>query len=87
MDVEFIDLPSDSVGLVQPNNAALRQITTEQLLHLGKCQIAYLKTGLHDGEPIFILCGADGAPIVMVESVARAAQAAMHLRLELVAVH
>ena len=87
MDAESISPLSDSIGIVDPNIAALRRITTEQLLELGRRQIAYLRTGLRDGALIFILYGADGAPIVMVESIERAAKAAMHLSLELIAVH
>jgi hypothetical protein len=87
MDAELRTPLADSIGIVVPDTAALRHITAEQLLRLGKRQIAYLRAGLHEGEPIFILVGADGVPVVMVESIEGAAGAAMHLSLELVAVH
>ena len=87
MDAELSNPLADSIGIVVPDTAALRRITVEQLLRLGKRQIAYLKTGLHQGEPAFILVGADGVPVVMLESINGAARVAMHLSLELVAVH
>ena len=46
--------------------AALRQMTAEQLLHLGTRQVVYLKTGKCDGEQAFGVFGADGTPLVVV---------------------
>jgi len=39
---------------------ALRQMTTEQLLHLGERQVVYLKGGMCDGEMRFVLFRAGG---------------------------
>ena len=87
MDAERNNPLADSIGIVIPDNAALRHIMAEQVLRLGQRQIAYLKTGLHQGEAAFILVAADGIPVVMLESTEGVARAAMHLRLDLVAVH
>jgi hypothetical protein len=43
--------------------------------------------GLHDGGLVFVLCGADGASILMLEDIERAAEAATQLGLELIALH
>jgi hypothetical protein len=44
-------------------SSALRQITPEQLLHLGTRHVVYLKAGMRDGAMAFMLYGADGAPV------------------------
>ena len=67
--------------------AALRQMTMEQLLHLGTHQVVYLKAGMHDGEQAFLLYGADGTPLVMVDTVEAAAEMAAEYGLGFVAVH
>jgi hypothetical protein len=67
--------------------AALRRISAEQLLHLGARQLGYLQSGCLDGEPVFLLCGADGTPLVVVDAVATAEELAAQHGLALVAVH
>jgi len=67
--------------------AALRRITVEQLLHLGKRQVVYLKSGLHDGEPAFVVYGADGIPLVVVDDVATAVEMLTGHGLGIVTVH
>jgi hypothetical protein len=67
--------------------AALRQMTTEQLLHLGTRQVVYVKAGMHDGEPAFLVYGADGTPLVIVDTVEAAAEMAAEYGLGFVAVH
>jgi hypothetical protein len=47
--------------------AELRRTTAEQLLHLGARQVVYLKAGTCEDEMVFVIYGADGNPIVMVE--------------------
>ena len=49
--------------------AALRQMTAEQLLHLGMRQVVYLKGGMCGGKRLFILYGADGSPIARPDDV------------------
>jgi hypothetical protein len=46
---------------VDSRHTALRQMTPEQLLYLGTRQVVYLRSGMCDGEPAFVLHGADGA--------------------------
>jgi hypothetical protein len=67
--------------------ATLRQMTAEQLLHLGTRQVVYLKAGMHDGELAFILYGADGIPLVMVDTVESAVEMVAERGLAFVAIH
>ena len=67
--------------------AALRQMTVEQLLHLGAFEVVYLRAGMHDGEMLFVLHGADGVPLVATDDVETAVDVAIRHGLEFVAVH
>ena len=67
--------------------AALRHITAEQLRHLGTRQVVYLKAGMHDGELAFMLYGADGVPLVTVDTVDAAVEMVAEHGLGFVAVH
>ena len=49
--------------------AALRQMTVDQLLGLGTCQVVYLRAGTCDGRRLFVLYGADGVPLVTADDV------------------
>ena len=69
------------------NTAALRQMTVEQLLHLGSFEVVYLRAGMHDGEMVFVLHGADGVPLVAADDVETAVDVAISHGLEFVAVH
>ena len=53
----------------------MRQITSEELLHLGTRQIVYLKSGICDGEMALELYGADGAFLETFDSIEDAVQA------------
>jgi hypothetical protein len=66
---------------------ALRQMTPEQLLHLGTRHVVYLRSGMCDGEPAFVLNGADGAPLLMARDVETAVAIAAKHGLAFVAVH
>ena len=66
---------------------ALRQMTPEQSLHLGTHQVGYLRLGRGDGEPAFVLHGADGAPLVMAGDVETAVEIAAKRGLAFVTVH
>jgi hypothetical protein len=66
---------------------ALRQMTLEQLLHLGTRQVVYLRSGMCDGEPAFVLHGADGAPLLMAGDVETAVEIAAKHGLAFVTVH
>jgi hypothetical protein len=67
--------------------AALRQMTVDQLLHLGTCQVVYLRAGTFDGERLFVLYGADGAPLVTVDDVETVVEIAAEHGLAFVSVH
>ena len=67
--------------------AALRHMTVEQLLHLGTLQVVYLKSGMRDGEPAFVVYGADGIPLVVVDDVATAVEMVTEHGLGFVTVH
>jgi len=53
--------------------ATLRDITAEQLRHLGALKVVYLKVGTCEGEPAFVVFGADGTLLVVVDSIETAA--------------
>ena len=67
--------------------AALRQMTADQLLDFGTRQLAYLRTGMCDGERLFVLYRADGMPLAIVGDVETAVEVAAEHALEFVAVH
>jgi hypothetical protein len=67
--------------------SALRQMSAEQLLHLGTRQVVYLKSGMCDGAMLFVLYGADGSPLMVAEDVETAAAMAVDCGLNFVAVH
>jgi hypothetical protein len=74
-------------GQSADRRAALRQMTADQLLDLGTRQVVYLRTGTCDGERLFVLYGADGVPLAMVDDVETAVEVAAEHDLEFVAVH
>ena len=52
MNMHPIDEPDQTmIDAGDQTTAVLRQITAEQLLHLGTRQVVYLKSGMRDGEP------------------------------------
>jgi hypothetical protein len=63
------------------------EMSAEQLLHLGTHQLVYLRSGMVDGELVFVLYGADGTPIVMVDAVETAMEIAAGHGLDFVTVH
>jgi hypothetical protein len=67
--------------------AALRQMTVDQLLDLGTCQVVYLRAGTCDGERLFVLYGADGLPLVTADDVETVVEIAAEHGLAFVSVH
>ena len=67
--------------------AALRQMTADELLDLGTRQVVYLRAGTCNGERLFVLYGADGVPLVMVDEVETAVEIAAERGLKFIAVH
>jgi hypothetical protein len=86
MNAHSIDRSDQRITL-EDRTTALRQITAEQLLHLGTLQVSYLNGVTHEGERVFVLYGADGVPLAVVDTVESATETAAELRLELITVH
>ena len=82
-----LNTPDDKVSAALGQRSALRQITCEQLLHLGVSQVVYLKSGMCDGEMLFMLYSADGTPIVATDDVVVAIEAAADRGLNFVNLH
>src|SRR6478672_3645333 len=82
-----LDTPDDKVRATLAQRSALRQMTCEQLLHLGMSQVVYLKSGMCDGEMLFMLYSADGTPIVATDDVVVAIEAAADRGLNFVNLH
>jgi hypothetical protein len=57
------------------------------LRHLGRRQVVYLKAGTCEDEMVFVIHGADGNPIVMVEDLETAMGMVAAQGLIIVAVH
>lgn len=62
---------------------ALREITPEQLLHLGTRQVAYLKPGMCG----FMIYGADGTPLETVDAIENAVEMVAQNGLRFVTLH
>jgi hypothetical protein len=71
------------------NLAALpaHQMTAEQLRYLGTREVVYLKPTRNDGEPAFIIYGADGTPLETVDTIESAVTRVAENNVHLVAVH
>lgn len=87
MDMQSTGESSKKVGLAPDPRVALRQISTEQLRHLGMCQVAYLKYGRRNSLPVFLVYGADGTTLMAVDTIDTALEAAAELGLDFVTVH
>ena len=79
--------PIGEIAGGDPRTTALRQMTPDQLLHLGTRQVVYLRSGMCDGELAFVLHRADGAPLVMTGDVETAIEIAAKHGLAFVTVH
>ena len=78
---------SEKVGVARDQRAALRQMSTEQLRQLGLRQMAYLKYGRRNGQPVFLLYGADGTELITANTVDTALEIAVEHGLDFVTVH
>ena len=87
MDTHSSDLSAERFDTIEERVTALRQMTAEQLLHLGTHRVAYLKGRQHDGEFLFVLYGADGSPVAMADDIEEVADVATELGLMFIAVH
>jgi hypothetical protein len=88
MEMHPLNDATDANTYVIPDSrSALRRMTCEQLLHLGMNQVVYLKSGMCEGEMLFVLYGADGTPVVAAHDVDAAVETAIEHGLSFVAVH
>jgi hypothetical protein len=85
--VPLRSLSDDKVSATLAQRSALRRMTCERLLHLGMSQVVYLKSGMCDGEMLFMLYNADGTPIVATDDVVVAIEAAADRGLNFVNLH
>jgi hypothetical protein len=72
---------------IRERRSALRQMTPEQLLHLGAAYVAYLKAGICEGKALFVVYRADGIPVVVADDLDTAVESAAEQGLNFVAVH
>lgn len=79
--------PVDEIAAENSRTTALRQMTPEQLRHLGIRQVVYLRSGMCDGELAFVLHGADGATLVMTDDVETAVEIAAKHGLAFATIH
>ena len=87
MNMHPIGAPGEAVGIIRDLASALRQMTAQQLLQLGARQVVYLTAGMHDGERLIVLYGADGSPLAIADAVETAAEMAARHGLAFVSVH
>ena len=87
MEMHPLNETNAGANVIQDGKLALRQITPEQVLHLGMSQVVYLKSGMCDGRLLFVLFGADGTPVMRADDADAAVQTAVEQGLTFVAVH
>lgn len=87
MDMHPLNEVGAKVSVIRDSRSALRQMTSEQLLDLGMNQVVYLKSGVCDGNVLFVLFGADGMPVIAADDVEAAVETAIEQGLSFVAVH
>jgi hypothetical protein len=87
MNMHPMGEPGEAVGVIRDQASTLRQMTAQQLLQLGTRQVVYLKVGMHDGERLFVLYGADGSPLAIADAAETAAEMAAEHGLAFVSVH
>jgi hypothetical protein len=87
MNMHLIGETGDKTRSARNDRPSLRRMTAEQLLHLGACLVAYLKTGTCDGETVWMLYGADGSPLAVADTLEMAVETAVERGLGFVTVH
>jgi hypothetical protein len=78
---------TNEVSFVADRTAALRRMTTEQLRYLGSHKVAYVRCRSRNSARVFALHGADGMPLLAVDTVDAACEVAAGRGLEFVTVH
>ncbi len=79
--------PGETLTDARDQTITLRHITAEQLRHLGARQVVYLKAATCDGEQAFVVFGADGTPLVVVDNVDTAVEVVAQHGLDFVTLH
>lgn len=74
INMRLIGAGGDEIGSASRAARALRRMSPEQFLQLGVNQVAYVLAGLNDGEPCFLILGADAAPLAILEDLEEAEQ-------------
>jgi hypothetical protein len=87
MNILATDRSSRPIDVEDRITLALRHMTADEFRHLGLAQVAYLKSGTMKGQPVFALCGADGIPLAIVDTLDSALDNAAALGLCLINVH
>ncbi len=86
MNMSPIGQPGEKICSIRDQTPALR-LTAQQFLQLGTDQVVYLRAGIHDGRPLFVLYGADGQPLALAAAVGAAVEMAAEHGLSVVSVH
>ena len=87
MEVRPLGETGAKANVLRDSRSALRRMTSQQLLHLGMTQVAYLKAGVCAGNALFVVYGADGTPVVVTDNLDAAVETAAEQGLYFVAVH
>ena len=87
MEVHPLGEGEAKTNVTRDRRSALRRMTQEQLLQLGMSYVAYLRSGVHEGQELFAVHGADGIPVVVTDDLDAAIESAVEQGLNFVAVH
>jgi len=87
MNLRLIGIGSETIGDPVRAARALREMSPEQLLHLGVHEVAYVRAHIGESGLGFQLHGADGAPLGTVEALEDAVYMAAEQGFEFVTVH
>ena len=87
MNMRLIDKGSDASEGVGLASRMLRRMSPEQFLNLGVQQVVYVRAGIRDGSPFFLIFGADGIPLATVETLQDAVQRVVEQGFEFATVH
>jgi hypothetical protein len=75
------------LDLIDGTRYARQPMTEVQLRYLGTRQVAYLKVGFVDGEQAFVIYGADGTPLDVVDTMETAVDVVFQNGLSFVTIH
>lgn len=87
MNRRLIGAGGEEIGNVSSAGMALRKMSPEQFRALGLNQVVYMRVGLLDGDPFFLIHGADGVPLATVEDLEEAVEIAAEQGFEFITVH